>query len=430
MSRVRALTVALLSSFAFAAAAAPVFTSRHSVPPPSAQAKTAVERAYQEGVQRLATNDLDGAQRAFRRALDLQPTYANAMLGLAEIAARRGRPDEAAKLIDDAVRAEPDNAHAHASIGRLQATRRQFKEAEASLKKASELDPKLIRAKMDLADLYATTFNKPREALALYRDVLALEPDHAGAHYASGIVLEGLGDLAAAGEELAKANRLEPGNPLPMVALARVALKRKDLDGALSWAEQALKIQPTMAEALELRGDVRQLQGNADAALSDYAAALKAQPQRFTALLKQGSLLQQQGRTEAAAAAYKAAIKVNPRAAVAYNNLAWMSAETGKDLAQAETWARKAIELGPKVPDFHDTLGWVQRAQGNLKGAERSLLQATALKGATASTFYHFGVVQGELGKKREAEAALKKALALDKDHSKAAAALQQLGAR
>jgi tetratricopeptide (TPR) repeat protein len=403
--------------------------SRTSPPQRQGQASPAAE-AYQRGIEGLAADDLDAAQRDFRRALELQPGFANALLGLAEVASRRNRPDEAATLIRDAVKAEPGNAHAHASLGRLQATRRQFTEAEASLKKAAELDPKLVRAKMDLADLYATTFRKPREALALYRNVLEIDPDHAGASYAAGIVLAGLGEAEAARQALETASRREPANPLPMMALARLAAQGKDLDGALRWADRAVSAAPAFPDALELRGDLWQLRRDADRALADYAAALRAKPQAVGVLIKQGSLLQSLGRTEAAAEAYQSAIKQDPSAAVAFNNLAWMAAESGKNLEQAEKWARRAVELGPNVPDFHDTLGWLQRARGQLKAAEKTLLQATSLKGAPAGTFYHLGVVQRELGKSSEAAAAFGKALALDKNHEKAAIALQELSRR
>ena len=409
---------------------APLYSPSRSAAAPAEKPASAGAEAYQQGIERLASNDLEGAQAAFRRALQLQPGYADAMLGLAEVASRRNRQDEAARLIRDAVKAEPGNAHAQASLGRLQAVSKQYGDAETSLKKAIELDPRLIRPKMDLADLYATALRKPQEALALYKGVLAIDPSHAGASYASGIVLAGLGDLPAAQQALETAHRLEPGNPLPMLALARVAAGRNDLDGATKWVEQALAVQPRLVDALELRGDLQQRRGEPDKALADYAAALKAGPPRLAILLKQGSLQQQLGRNDAATESYRAAIKLDPRAAIAYNNLAWMAAESGRNLEQAEGWARKAVELGPNAPDFHDTLGWVQRARGNTKAAEKTLLQAASMKGAPADTFYHLGVVQAELGKPAEAAAAFEKALALQKSHQPAAEALRKLRSR
>jgi tetratricopeptide (TPR) repeat protein len=146
------------------------------------------------------------------------------------------------------------------------------------------------------------------------------------------------------------------------------------------------------------------------------------------ALMKQGSLLLQLGRKDEAGKVYQAAVRVDPREALAYNNLAWMAAESGKNLDQAEQWARKAVELGPDVAEFQDTLGWTYRARGKLKEAERALQRATGLQGASASAFYHLGVVEQALGKTPEATAAFRKALELDKNHEAAAQALRKLG--
>jgi tetratricopeptide (TPR) repeat protein len=195
-------------------------------------------------------------------------------------------------------------------------------------------------------------------------------------------------------------------------------------------ADDLAEIQPTLAEALELRGDIRQQRGEADLALADYAAALAGQPKRVSALMKRGSLLQARGKTEDAARAYLAALDVNRDLAPAYNNLAWMAAESKEKLEQAEQWATRAVALGPKVAEYHDTLGWVLRARGRLRDAEQALKQATALNPTSAASFYHLGVVQQELNRPKEAARSFAKTLEIDPTHETAKRALEQLGNR
>lgn len=417
------------------AGAAPAVPEKLGVPEksgvPANSAKPTVdpvEAAYDRGLRSLVAGDLLGAEQAFKESLKSQPNLAKAKLGLAEVAFKKNQNEQAAKLIREAVEAEPGNAHAQASLGHLLALQKKYPEAEVALKKAADLDPKMIRPRMDLADLYATVLRRPRDALILYQDVVAIDPDHAGAHYAWGMTEMRLGALAKARKPLENARRLQPSNPLPLLALARLSILQKDPDTAMTLLERALNIQPTLAEALELRGDVQQMRGNPDKALADYAAAIKLQPNRMPALMKQGSLLLQLGRKDEAGKVYQAAVRFDPREALAYNNLAWMAAESGKNLDQAEQWARKAVELGPDVAEFQDTLGWTYRARGKLKEAERALQRATGLQGASASAFYHLGVVEQALGKTHEATAAFRKALELDKNHEAAAQALRKLG--
>lgn len=424
MTHFRALLIVLLVLSPSMARAVPMLATPQS----SKVSATPVEEAYKEAIGKLAANDLAGAEKAFRHVLTLRPDHASALLGLSEIAFKKKQIETAAKLIRQAVQAEPGNAHAHASLGRMLAMQKKYAEAESSLKKAAELDARLVRPRMDLADLYATVLRKPKDAIALYQSVLAIAPDHAGAHFAQGIVHMRLGEMEPARTALENSARLEPGNPLPLVELAHLHIATRQPDKALPRLEQALKIQPKLADALELRGDARQMRGEAEPALADFAAAVRAQPNRISALLKLGSLQQQLGRAEAATKSYLAVIKLDSRQAVAYNNLAWMAAENGKNLDQAERWSLKAVELAPEVADFHDTLAWVYRARGKPKDAERSLLRATGLKGAPASAFYHLGVVRRELGNNAGAGLAFKKALSLDKSHKPASQALRQLG--
>ncbi len=394
---------------------------------PVAQATSPAEQDYEEAIKKLAANDFAGAELAFKRALKIQPDHANSLLGLAEIAHKTNHPELAAKLIDQAVKAAPNNANAQASLGRLLAVQKRYPEAEVALRKAVELDPKLIRPRMDLADLYATALPKPNEALSFYRSVLDINPNHAGANYAYGVTLMRVGDLTKARAALETSARLEPGNPLPPLALASLSLQQKELDQALIWLGRALEIQPTLADALELRGDIQQSRRSPDKALADYSAAIRSQPGLISAWMKQGILQQQLGQYEEARKSYLAAIKLDPKLSAAYNNLAWMEAENGKNLEQAEAWAKKAVQLSPEIADYHDTLGWVYRARGNLKNAELWLRRATNLKHVPSSAFYHLGMVLQEMGKSKEAVVAFKKSLALDKNNQPAQQALQGL---
>ncbi len=98
------------------------------------------------------------------------------------------------------------------------------------------------------------------------------------------------------------------------------------------------------------------------------------------------------------------------------NNLAWMAAERKVKLDEALEWATKAGALGPKVPEFQGTLGWVHRARGDLAKAAQALQKAATLKPERPAIIYHLAVVHQEQGKTKEALAELKKALALDKN--------------
>src|SRR5947209_15124162 len=109
--------------------------------PSSEEARVVLARALVE------ENRLDDAEREFRAALDsplpLPATLAWSDIGLGEIALKRNRPADAAKLFDDAVKTEAeyastlaaraDRLRAEAAAGKPPAPDGQIKEAVAAL---------------------------------------------------------------------------------------------------------------------------------------------------------------------------------------------------------------------------------------------------------------------------------------------------------
>jgi Flp pilus assembly protein TadD len=81
---------------------------------------------------------------------------------------------------------------------------------------------------------------------------------------------------------------------------------------------------------------------------------------------------------------------------------------------KAVEWARQAVALAPQSSVFHDTLGWAERAAGNLPGGIASLRRAIELDPKVAGYHYHLGVLHSDNQQPAEARAALRKALELD----------------
>jgi len=99
--------------------------------------------------------------------------------------------------------------------------------------------------------------------------------------------------------------------------------------------------------------------GELDAALKEYGAAAKAMP---LAYLYVGNVYFQKKSFPDAEKAYRKAIdKTN--SAEARNNLAWLYYTTGSNMDEAETLARKAVELIPESEEFKDTLRKIEDAR-------------------------------------------------------------------
>ena len=108
---------------------------------------------------------------------------------------------------------------------------------------------------MDLADTLSS-LGRLDEAMPLYEAVIALSPEHGGAHYALGIARGRTGDTPGARTALERARELAPDNPLPLLGLARLAAGSGEIDAALRQVDDALVIHPTLFGALLLKGDL------------------------------------------------------------------------------------------------------------------------------------------------------------------------------
>lgn len=97
----------------------------------------------------------------------------------------------------------------------------------------------------------------PDQAETEFREAIVLDPTNALAHAGLAEILEGRGDIGAARREAATANQLAPSVQAFLV-LARLELKQQQSSAALAAVDQALRLEPTNARALEMR---RQISG-------------------------------------------------------------------------------------------------------------------------------------------------------------------------
>ena len=373
--------------------------------------KARTDARVQAALTAMSRNDLKRAERVFLDIIKADPEHIAARAGLADIALRTGDRSAAETHLKQALAVAPDDAQVNALWGRHLYLGKDMAGAETALRRASGLEPQGIAVRLQLGDLYLMGLKKPQSAIEQYQAVLKVAPDHAGAHYALGLAYLGTNSPKQAEQELLKAVKLAPTNPLPPHALGRMYAVQNRADKALEAFGAAIKAFPQFSAAYMDRGNILMSRGSDDAALKEYDAALKFNPKLVLALVRSGMIHERHQRWQEAETAYRAAVAADSKAAVAYNNLAGIAAVRKTQLEQAVTWAKKAIALQPNVPQFHGTLGWVYRAQGDLTRAAEALQKAARLKTVQPETIYRLAVVRAEQGRTSESLAALKRAL-------------------
>jgi len=105
----------------------------------------------------MAEGRVDEAEKEFRSATALNPTFAEAKNNLGTLYGRRGNNHRAIELLREAVQNNPQFAPAHANLGLALAAGGIFTEAERELEEALRIDPKNQTAMAGLRLLKAQT---------------------------------------------------------------------------------------------------------------------------------------------------------------------------------------------------------------------------------------------------------------------------------
>ena len=384
-------------------------------------------QSYAEGVEALGNNHLLTAEDAFKEALKVNPRMVRALIGLADVAIRRDQRAQAKASLDKAMDIAPNDDTVQHALGLFAAAGKEYPAAEEALKKAIEINPNNLAARNALGGLYTNAMQRPADAVGVYRAAIEVDPEQLESRLGLAQALAATGQFSAAEQELTAAAKAHPDSPFPSHLLGRIQLARGNMEAAAAATDAALRIAPDFVPALLDKGDVLLGTGKVEEALALYDRAIATDNRNATAHFKRGVLLQEQRRDAQALQAYLNVINIAPDFAPAYNNLAWMQAESGQQLDQASQWVATAVKLEPNNPAFRDTQGWVYRAQRKFSEAETVLEKAATMSPPIADVHYHLGLVYLDQRKADPARRAFKAALAIDHRHAAAAAALEKL---
>ncbi|WP_053063713.1 tetratricopeptide repeat protein [Caballeronia mineralivorans] len=295
-----------------------------------------------------------------------------------------------------------------------------LKEAEASLRKAIELDPTDGCPWNGLGILLASTLKRFEEAEAAYRKAIELDPTYAWPWANLGNLLaDELKRFEEAEAAYRKAIELDPANARPWLNLGRLlANKVKRFGEAEAAYRKAIELDPAYAWTWNNLGALLASKlKRFEEAEAAYRKAIELDPTYGLPWANLGSLLADElKRFEEAEAAYRKAIELDPANARPWANLGRLLANKVKRFEEAEAAYRKAIELDP-------TYAWPWNNLGNLlanrlkrfEEAEAAYRKAIELDPAYAWSWNNLGaLLASKLKRFEEAEAAYRKAIELD----------------
>jgi len=154
------------------------------------RASTQLDATYPEPAKALGDLYLsqprrlfDQAVEAYGKAIELRPFYADAYVGLGDAKAAKSDVDGAIAAYQKALVYNPVNPRVHMSLGKIYyGEKGLYYESVNAYKKAIDLDPRSVDARMGLGEVYEEK-GLYKEATEEYKRVIEIDGKHTGAMY-------------------------------------------------------------------------------------------------------------------------------------------------------------------------------------------------------------------------------------------------------
>jgi tetratricopeptide (TPR) repeat protein len=334
-------------------------------------------------------------------------------LGLVQSIDGKGR--EAAATLQEAVRLDPEYLPARMKLAEVLLGLNRLRESQEVCQSMLKQDSRFVPAYYWLGRVAASQGDS-KSAIDNYREACRLAPSFGSAHYAIALAYQKLGREAEARESMSAYQKFKlDGDPQPedplldtVRSLDNSALahlmkgvdleKAGQLEQAIAEHEQALEIDPKLAQAHANLIGLYAKSGQSEKAEKQYRATVAINPNLPQSHYDFGVLLFSETKYREAEAAFRKALETSPNYAEAHNNLAVLLERQGK-LDEAARNYQAAIDNKPNYREAHFQLGRLLLRQRKNDQAIRNFEQALTPEDAQTPRFlYALGAAHATAG--------------------------------
>jgi len=239
------------------------------------------------------------------------------------------------------------------------------------------------------------------EAEALYRQLLAAQPQHADTLHLLGVLAAGTGRSEEGVALISQAIALLPGVAVFHSNLG-VSLRRLDrLAEAVAHFRQALALDPRLVDAHMNLGEALFALGEVDESIVCSQRALELRPDFPEALDNLGNAFAEKRRFTEALACHQRAVALAPQLASAHNDLGHSLLENGRP-EEAVASFQRALALQPSLVRAQGNLAVTLAAMGRVDEALALYRQALAAQPGMAEIHWNHALLSLQLGRWEE----------------------------
>ena len=326
--------------------------------------------------QLLSRQNPEEADKLIDGAIAANPRSAEILRVKAEMLQTRGDQDGAMRLFDEALQIDPKDRGAHLARANINIGRGNFKAADEDLDPILKSTPDNFMANF----LRALEFAKQQQYAQADRILDRISPAFPrfwGGYYSQGAVKSALGQFAQAESILSKYLAHVPGDPRASRLIANAALQQRAPHRAVDYLKPLVDKPTVDAATLSLLGNVYMADGKPELALQQFEKAATLDPGNQTIKARVAISEINSGRGQQGLAELEEVFASESGAAIAGPTLVLTELRAGR-VEKAGEVAASLIKLDANNPLYQTLLGVVQVAQQNYAGAETAFRAALA----------------------------------------------------
>lgn len=329
---------------------------------------------------------------------------------LAAAYAAQGKVDLFNSAIEAALAAQPGFPPAVLAQARHKAAAKDFDSAMAAAEGIIAKAPNDYEAWKLKGDILYFAKGQPEDALAAYRKVLEIRPDHLPAHAGILSILLAQNKLDDAAKQLDALKKVAPNHPRTRFFMTQLAYQRRDFKLARDLAQQLLKVVPNEPRALQLAGAIEFQLNSMVQAETLLSKAVQAAPDLYLARRLLILTYLRSGQPAKAMTALTPALSREVPDPEIYSVAGEVYLQNG-DAKKAEEFFAKAAKLDPKDSRKRTSLALVHLMGGNSDTAFGELQDIAA---ADTGTTADLALISAHL-RRKEYDKALKAIDGLEK---------------
>ena len=323
---------------------------------------------YRLGVELYKNGKLQQAEQKFRKAVELQPDFSEALNDLGVILDRLGRHEEALESFRRAARCDPKNVEAGYNYAVSLLNRGAYKEAQSEFERVIHLSPRMSKAHDQLGRVYAR-MGDAHSARIQFEQAISMDPQNADARYSLAQLLRKAGDTSGAAGQLSEFERLKQEQSRRDDAnrsfrAGTLMAEHQDWANAIQQLRRAVQLNPELTVArFNLAGALRE-SGDIVGALEQFQLVVRDSDKWSDAHYELAQTLARLGDGNDACDEYRATIGLDKTFVPAYQNLAAVLYKQGKTVAARQT-LRDLLKVDPSNTEAISVLAAMQDVELN-----------------------------------------------------------------